>query len=1386
MRGSTRYSDKHWQGLSKQDYSMDSPRGTIDGQDIPRSDSFITASSSSTTGPPYWKNASSLMTHAPGKQSNGWNTQKIRQIEWMFQLHDVAEGLLNKLYRLRKMLDLTDNSPYQYSDAFWQSGLFPNAPKLCVLVAKKFPEHPLKIQPEKVLLDLMTFREQALRVILDLSSTVVTLLPHQNPLILHAFMDLFCAFIRVNVFADKVPRKMLLQVYNLTHTILRAGRDYEYYHRLVQFVDSYDPPLKGLHEDLNFVSPRIGEILDAIGPTIFLSSDFERIRSEGFLSPYHPRYPEKLTNFAHPARAQDLTNIESYREWVLLGYMVCPSELLRVGGIDIAMAALRDTLALPLFRDEYIALHEEYQLYVLPKIAESRKSAKVGRAKQKEADLEYTLAKQVEKMICEAHDIAVTCSDNVHREHRIILKQELGRMILFFTDQPSLLAPNIQMAFAALSVTRSEILWYFSHIGLMLGKSKGNRIIPVDIDILDSTIGFLLNGLEKLGRLIHKYSAAIKGFALGYLNGAAQRIHYLYDCPGMVALDIDTELRQLFSSVMDCLENLPKMQTEKVVLGEIDLTLFRRDWLRLMMLISSSRSSVNVRHLEKATISTGKESIVSEGNMSYLWSRSVDAIDKQILQYSSLKVLCFYREHLNVVFRNTMFGPEGRPQNCCAWLSLASSFPDNAHYSVPDEASKLAKDAVSYAESLLESIMGGLGGLINILDSEEGFGSLENQLLPEQAALRLNQVAKSGLSSNKSIKHKLDYPLPGCESEPSNSGGIKMLEAAIQRLTSLCSELNEIEPLCVLNHVFVPREYLRDRVLNNFRSHLLHLILVNGELQRPSVIEAQIRRHITILHLIEKHMSMDLTRGIREILLKESFSGELRYMRSLKSDTVTGTPAVSTICEWYVEYIVKDSKGVGVSFMPLESCFRSAKPLGKISTEMVADLSELKAFVRIFGPYGVDKFDNCLREQLTILLNCISITLGSNKEALEALSANMHNRTDRDLALQNLMELETLMNFSLQVGHTLSLKWLLAKAASQVLEETTPLLFSLFVDFVKHAPLSVPEKQDVLRLKMLSCQIGATSDVDITLLQSILLDLGGAGDIWALLPYLYVACMTSTIWNSSTFSIQTGGFNNNVHCLARCINAIVVASEFVRFERKELQRQFFAQHDPNRSIELGGPEGDLSDAEGIGTVQTNIKAMMKTFVQCAATIALESWNETNRYPLVAKLIFLDQLCDLSSFLPRSTLETHVPRAILTSIYHLFYDSSSSNMSLLSQSRRYASGASITTSHSKGGTLGAEQADGSSDGSPLSSRHSIFSGAMKLSNQRRRTLLEAESSGESSHDTKASRRTTQHSGPLDYNGSRKVSFVDGPTTEKTRAPSPLRRFVLSRSGPVTYV
>lgn len=42
--------------------------------------------------------------------------------------------------------------------------------------------------------------------------------PHQNSLILHAFMDLFCSFVRVNLFSEKVSQLSILFVYLIFYT----------------------------------------------------------------------------------------------------------------------------------------------------------------------------------------------------------------------------------------------------------------------------------------------------------------------------------------------------------------------------------------------------------------------------------------------------------------------------------------------------------------------------------------------------------------------------------------------------------------------------------------------------------------------------------------------------------------------------------------------------------------------------------------------------------------------------------------------------------------------------------------------------------------------------------------------------------------------------------------------------------------------------------------------------------------------------------------------------------------------------------------------------------------------------------------------------------------
>ncbi|KAG4162744.1 hypothetical protein ERO13_D01G132500v2 [Gossypium hirsutum] len=1347
------------------------------------------------TTSPFSSRSSRYMNSDGQVQSLGVGSHKGLNMQWVAQLVEVADGLMAKMYRLNQILDYPEPIGHAFSEAFWKASVFPNHPRICIFLSKKFPEHFSKLQLERVdkaaldslsgnaevhlqslepwvqlLLDLMAFREQALRLILDLSSTVITLLPHQNSLILHAFMDLFCSFVRVNLFSEKLPRKMMLQVYNLLHAMSRNDRDCDFYHRLIQFIDSYDPPLKGLQEDLNFVSPRIGEVLEAVGPIIFLSTDTRKLRNEGFLSPYHPRYPDILTNSAHPMRAQDLANVTAYREWVLLGYLVCPDELLRVTSIDIALVVLKENLVLTLFRDEYVLLHEDYQLYVLPRILESKKMAKSGRTKQKEADLEYSVAKQVEKMIGEVLEQALISCDAIHHERRILLKQEIGRMVLFFTDQPSLLAPNIQMVFSALALAQCEVIWFFQHVGIASSKSKVARMVPVDIDPNDPTIGFLLDGMDHLCCLVRKYIAAIRGYALSYLSSCAGRIRFLLGTPGMVALDLDATLKTLFQQIINRLENIPKPQGENISAITCDLSGFRKDWLSILMIVTSARSSINIRHLEKATVSTGKEGLLSEGNAAYNWSRCVDELESQLSKHGSLRKLYFYHQHLTAVFRNTMFGPEGRPQHCCAWLGVASSFPECASPIVPEEVTKIGRDAVLYVESLIESIMGGLEGLINILDSEGGFGALEMQLLPEQAAFYLNNASRVSIPSAKSPKGAVAYPLPGHESYPENNNSIKLLEAAMQRLTNLCSVLNDMEPICVLNHVFVLREYMRECILGNFRRRLLSVLKTDNDLQRPSILESLIRRHMNIIHLAEQHISMDLTQGIREVLLLETFSGPVSslHLFDRPAEQHTGS-ATEVVCNWYIENIVKDMSGAGILFTPMHKCFKSTRPVGGYFAESVTDLGELQAFVRIFGGYGVDRLDTMMKEHTAALLNCIDTSLRSNRELLEAVAGSMHSgdRIEREACLKQIVDLDTIIGFCIEAGQALAFDKLLAEAAGAVLEEGAPLIYSLLAGVVKHIPEEIPEKREIRRMRGVANGVALAGDHDSEWVRSILEEAGGANDgSWSLLPYLFATSMTSNIWNTTGFNVDTGGFNNNIHCLARCINAVIAGSEYVRLAREHHQRQLLSNGHVGNA--------DSLDPDMRVSAEASIKSAMQLFIKFSAGIVLDSLHESNRSHLVAKLVFLDQLCDISLYLPRSSLEAHVPYAILRSIYSQYYANSPlMPMALLSASPRHSPAVSLAHASPI-----MRQPRGDSTPQYSANDSGYFKGSSSHSQEQ---LYDAESANLRGVENK--HRNVRRSGPLDYSSSRKVKY-EGSSSGGT-GPSPLPRFAVSRSGPISY-
>ena len=331
---------------------------------------------------------------------------------------------------------------------------------------------------------------------------------------------------------------------------------------------------------------------------------------------------------------------------------------------------------------------------------------------------------------------------------------------------------------------------------------------------------------------------------------------------------------------------------------------------------------------------------------------------------------------------------------------------------------------------------------------------------------------------------------------------------------------------------------MRDSILENFKRRLLSALKTDKGLQRPSVIESLIRRHVNIIHLAEQHISMDLTTGIREILISETFSGPVHSLQMLETPTTqSAASAISIVSNWYIDQIVKNTSGAKIIFSPLHNCFKSSQPIGGQSVDSLTSVEELKSLFRIFGGYGFDKFDRMMREHMSALLSCIESTLLSNSEVLEAFSTReISDRMERERNLKQIVEMESVVDFFIQAGRAIEFHRLLVESSRAVLEQSAPLISSLVSSMKNHLPDEILDKNPVRKLRNVANNVGDSVEMDAEWVYSIMSEKGSFDSgSWSMLPYLCASFMVSSIWNSTYFDVNIGGFNTNVQCLARCI-----------------------------------------------------------------------------------------------------------------------------------------------------------------------------------------------------------------------------------------------------------
>eukprot|EP00899_Mesostigma_viride_P016193 jgi/Mesvir1/24575/Mv21905-RA.1 len=1178
--------------------------------------------------------------------------------ERLIMLQSVGTSLLAKLGHLRGVVHEATMGP----DC--KLMLARDAAKITALLLKKWPEHPRILNLDKadkpgwdvlkdrssrmvellepwylMFCDMVHFHEQTVKVLGDIAVSVMELSLLKNPDVCTGFMNLICLLARVHLVTDGVPRKLMLQLYALSR--FASGLEDHVDHLTVNaFADKYAAPIPALQQELKSCSAHIGEVLlGTVYRAVTSYSKMDKLFRDGLLSPLGApgQGAQAVVQQAPDMEVMAIISLmPSFIDWAMFGFLLCPDELRRPNAVPLLRMVLSDNIVTQMCRDESACLHEDYAAHVHEQLEAMAKEMK--EADKKKPGEEKLAYKKVKHVLRESHEVAMKECGRAHRETRLLLRQLLQQQLLLFTNQPGLIGPKLQMIFATLALASQEVLWYARHHEMNVAKSKSKALsssTPSAQDFTDPSAIALVGAIISLRQLVLKYATAIKRLSLANIRASVERVLR----PFLKARDAslqqlgrnDNTVGGVLAQVVEALDVLAAASERGQLDVDVDLQGLRLNWFRMTLQLTNAKTMQSLPPLQvlaetrppgdRGGTGTGGSSLVDgvdhspllvEMNRVVQWSKSIDDLEGELKRHSALKGLYFYRQTRQSMIELAVASSDNSlVPHCASFLHIHAEYPDVMSASTGDQNGVLAR-AVDKDPALL------LGHLAALVARE-----LDDMVAAKSPAIN----------------------------------------TCTPRLEALVASLNQTEPVVVWKAVFVPREHLRSALQAWFTSRVKEaLVDTRGTVTPPVDAERAVRRLVAALQAVEEIANMDLPGMVRQVLLSQAFPGHVDQLRVAGADavpavapTVAKGPLAETVVNWYMDVLVKDT----LHWAPLYSpgtqeitSERTAPGAGaSVKAHFYASGKQLAALLRIFGAYFAWALDARLQAHLRQHVAGFQSALKSQAPVLRELSKCLLNENARNDCLRRIANLDDLLSRAVSFGQCLVLRELLAHALGEVLADHTPSLRSALANAAQCVRGPPAMSEDLMALHQVShaCGIPVPLPGDAALTR-LMLDARKEGDagadtgVWDLAPYLFAATFASPLWRGSEFQTQTAGLNNNLHCLAVTVHALILA----------------ARHATAGQSGSGVAPGDKLRAE--------VEAELSKFVAAASALVLRSSGGVAGRPpggstakggaehrvLAAKLIVLDQLCDLSPYLPRSLLESYVPYTLLRSVYQAEY------------------------------------------------------------------------------------------------------------------------------------
>eukprot|EP00002_Diphylleia_rotans_P027071 TRINITY_DN5416_c0_g1_i7.p1 TRINITY_DN5416_c0_g1~~TRINITY_DN5416_c0_g1_i7.p1 ORF type:complete len:1061 (+),score=180.95 TRINITY_DN5416_c0_g1_i7:43-3225(+) len=989
--------------------------------------------------------------------------------------------------------------------------------KFVVLLTKVFPESPANVEkisgydvvkqysqeihdelyrPYATFLDLLEYKEHALSLLLEVSTNAVSLQFQDNAEYMIAFMNLLVGYIQLHLLFGRLEnRKGIIAMFDQVVRI-KTGAAERNYQRLATFIHETDNVVKKLQEDLSPLDSRVRETLLNLNTTFEKCNSVPALRKEGALSLLASM--DRLTLPIQDHYRFELVYLGQFQLWIIYGFLACPRAITEETQ-NILKAVLSDGWVIPIYRDEVMFTHAEFEF-----IAEKTPNLPVKNSKLK-------------KLINEAAVTAIQNSGPEHINRRIYLRQEIKGLVQLMQDRPGLLGPKIQILFAALSLSKYEVMWYFRHTLFPPPKGKGKYSAEQYSDYLIAEIIWLM---EQMTSLIQKYRTIIQTYYAEYTCGPdCAKVKEEFEIATKSGV-LDVILSRMMNAIIGDLS--------KSLLGDIkegkpvSYKALRMNWLRCISFLSSTQSAVRINKVKELVLKT---------QMAINHSRCVDSLDVYLKEYASLGELFYYQGEYEKSYVGFL---ECYPAFAFSMVRQVQNFSLNISASLPDQQTIAGTACVTFARNLIIHACKYLRKCISYI--YEHFHRLAFQtsttalLAQSQAALQGKAWAEPGSESQGIVRTASDID------------GLRRWE---NNLIGLAKSFGQFETFVVYDRSLRPTQILHDYLIRYVVNWLRETCFAsNGAMEKPSDLLFRIPQMNSVIQMVCKHACID-----SESVMKTALAHEFIHPNSaVPTVLLDGIESKSTkvdeylicrIAKWYTMLL---SLNTAITYSPARRSMIGSTESG-ISFDTYSSFYELKSLCMMIGPSGARYIDTVVLQTIPEKLGVLKGILEKNRDLLKEYSRNYPRDCGSTEFLRKIKELDTFMLYSSQIGTTLFFRTLLRDALNSCTQESIPFIVRVSKDLsVQFSKAGFVEKDSALAdcLAYDAALKPERIDVAVRAMFVTFQKQTGGDSIWELLPSMFSLVLHSSLWQNAQYVESLEVHTRNMHSIGIALYHLIV------------------------------------------------------------------------------------------------------------------------------------------------------------------------------------------------------------------------------------------------------